>query len=135
MEKKIPKDELNLADKREQSTYTRPITEEEKGTLSESIAKVAEDEEAHAEARKEAMADMRERAKELSTKRKDLLKQKRTGYVEESDTLFTFLRAEERTAYVFNSKGEQVASRRMTADEHQVAIPVEGVVPMRKAAN
>ena len=135
MEKKIARDELSLADSREVSSYTRPLTNDEKATLSESIAKVAEDEEAHAEAKKEAMADMRDRTKQLTQKRKDLLKQKRTGHIEEADTLYTFLRAEERTAYVFNSKGEQIASRRMTADEHQVAIPVEGVVPMRKAAN
>ena len=135
MDKRIPKDELNLADSREMSTYTRPLTEDEKATLSESIAKVAEDEEAHAEARKEAMADMRERTKALATKRKEFLKQKRTGHIEEADTLFTFLKPEERTAYVYNSKGEQVQSRRMTADEHQTAIPVEGVVSIRKAAN
>lgn len=126
---------MALADSRESSSYTRPLTNDEKATLSESIAKVAEDEEAHVEAKKEAMADMRDRTKALATKRKELLKQKRTGHIEEQDTLYTFLRLEERTAYVFNSKGEQVASRRMTADEHQVAIPVEGVVPMRKAAN
>lgn len=135
MEKRITKDELLMADSREVSTYTRALTADEKATLSESIAKVAEDEEGHAEFRKETMADMRERGKELATKRKEFLKQKRTGHIEEADTLFTFLRAEERTAYVFNSKGEQIANRRMTADEHQMAIPTEGVLPMRKAAN
>jgi hypothetical protein len=135
MNKTIPKSELSGADKKEVGTYTRALTTDEKATIAETIAKVAEDEEAHAEARKQAMADMRERAKELSTRRKDLLKQKRTGYIEESDDLYTFLVTEERTAYVFNSKGEQVQSRRMTADEHQLAIPHEGVVSIRKAAN
>lgn len=134
MEKKIPKEDLHLADSREQSTYTRPLTDDEKATISESIAKVAEDEEGHNEARKQAMADMRDRGKELSAKRRELLKQKRTGHIEEADLLYTFLRPDERMAYVFNSKGEQVASRRMTADEHQIAIPVEGVVPIRKTA-
>lgn len=134
MESKIPVERLKGADKREEGTYTRPLTADEKATISETIAKVAEEEHAHAEARKDAMADMRERAKELATERKELLRQKRTGHIEVTDTLYTFLALEERTAYTYNSEGELTGSRRMTADEFQLAIP-EGVVPMKKAAN
>ena len=134
MEDRIPISELAKADIQKEGVYTRPLSLEEKTTIAETIAGVAEEEFKLSEEMKEQKAVWKDRAKELSTERKSLLRQKRTGQVEESGRTFTFLNMEQRTAYTFNSDGVMVESRRMRAEEFQLAIPDDGNV-IRMAAN
>ena len=135
MNERVPITELAKADIQKEDVYTRPLSIEEKTTIAETIAGVAGDEIKLSEEMKEQRAVWKERAKELSTERKSLLRQKRTGQVEESGRTFTFLRMEERMAYTFNANGVMVGSRRMRAEEFQMAIPQDEPGVVRMAAN
>lgn len=135
METRITVQELALAAKQERGDYTRELTKDERATIAETIAGVAQDEVDKAQAKKDAMADFNAELKELKERRLDLLKQKKTGFVEENGMLHYFFR--DRTAYIYNDKGVLVKERPMRAEEYQIAIPdaEPGVIPISQAAN
>lgn len=135
MNTKLPLSELRSADKRDVAPYTRTLSQEEKATLAETISQVSQEVEDKDEAKKEAIATFNAELKELKARRKELLKQKRTGYADAHGEIFTFFRPDERMKYTFDAKGDLVSSGRMTADEFQLAIPTEGVINISKAAN
>ena len=135
MEQKIPLSELRSADKRDVAPYTRTLSQEEKAPPAETIAEVSQNVDDNEEAKKEATKMFADEIKELKARRKELLKQKRTGYADAHGEIFTFFKPEERMKYTYDSKGDLVMSGRMTADEFQLAIPVEGVIDINKKAS
>lgn len=144
MEEKINKSLLQQASRIQMDQYERPLTDEEKSMIAETMAGIMESEDQLAEEKKAQMAEYKERAKMLAASRAMYRKQKKTGRVEEAGNLYTFYVNEEgkNMAYMYNGDGKLVNSRRMYAEEikdHQYLITEqEGVVklnPEKAAAN
>lgn len=141
MEDKIDKSLLQQASVIGQDTYYRPLTEQEKLTINETITGIVMRQDALAEEKKATMADIRDREKDLKEERSMYTKQKRTGRVEEAGKLYTFfvVENERKMAYIYNEEGLLVNSRGMRGDEikdHQHMLTEQaGIVKLTPAAN
>lgn len=128
-EAKIPVATLATADVIEEGSYTRKLTEDERKTVQATIVHITHEEGVLDDQRKESAKSFKEAKKDMTTRKKDMLRQDRTGEVTEVDQLSTFFDQDSGTAHIYNSKGELVRSRAMTYDERQTQIP--GIVKMK----
>lgn len=112
------------ADKIEQTTYQKPLSEEElnarKDQLTENSIKLGDLE----EEKSEAVARFKEKIEPLKAVNKVLLFELRMKQAKVDGTLYHMANHEEGMMETYDEQGELVASRRLRPDERQARIPL-----------
>ena len=114
----------NNADKIEQTTYLKPLTEEElnerREMLTDNCIKLGDLEEEKAE----MVADFKAKIDPLKAVNKDLLWELRVKQAKVDGTLYHMANHDESMMETYDQNGELVATRRLRPDEKQTRIPL-----------
>lgn len=111
----------------EQTTYMRPLSEEEiadrKNTLTKNSIELYDIE----EQKKEAVKVFKEKIDPLKAENRGLLFEIRTKQVKAEGELFNMMNEVEGTMETYDHEGNFIASRRLRPNERQLAIPMRKV--------